>query len=83
MLEAERSLALRLGFRYLLSMSVLEMKQEILRLTKREREELFAYLVRLRHDTPEWKRATAQQIRNMKKGKAVTSDQIETRIKGR
>jgi hypothetical protein len=64
-------------------MSVLEMKQEILRLTKREREELFAYLVRLRHDTPEWKRATAQQIRNMKKGKAVTSDQIETRIKGR
>jgi len=40
-------------------MSILGLKQAASRLSKREREELHAYLIRLRHTTPEWKRATA------------------------
>jgi hypothetical protein len=51
-------------------MSILALKQEITRLSKRGRQEIFAYLVRLKHDTPEWKRATARRLREMRKGKA-------------
>jgi hypothetical protein len=60
--------------------SVLKLKQEISRLTKREREEIHAYLVRLRHDTPEWKHAAAQRIRAMKKGRGLTAAQLEARL---
>ncbi len=49
-------------------MSILELKQAASQLSKREREELHAYLVRLSHNTPEWKRSTAKRIRMMQSG---------------
>lgn len=61
-------------------MSILELKQAASRLSKREREELQAYLIRLRHNTPQWKRATAKRIRAMQAGKRVSADELETRI---
>jgi len=60
-------------------MSLLELKQEVCRLGKRERQELFAYLLRLKHETPEWRRATASHIRTMKAGRRVTAEELETR----
>ena len=62
-------------------MSVLELKQEITRLNKRGREEIHAYLVHLKHDTPEWKRQTARRIREMKKGQVTTSAQLTSRLR--
>ena len=50
------------------------------RLTKREREELHAYLIRLRHNTPEWKRKTARTITAMQAGRRVSAEQLEARI---
>jgi hypothetical protein len=61
--------------------SILELKQAASRLSKREREELQAYLIRLRHNTPEWKRATARKIRAMQAGRRVSAEALETRIK--
>ncbi|MBP6506116.1 MAG: hypothetical protein KA257_01015 [Opitutaceae bacterium] len=61
-------------------MSILELKQAASRLSKREREELHAYLIRLRHNTPEWKRATAKRIRSMQAGKRVAAEELEARI---
>lgn len=61
-------------------MSLLELKQAASRLSKREREELHAYLIRLRHNTPEWKRATAKKIRAMQAGKRVSAEDLEARI---
>lgn len=61
-------------------MSILELKQAASRLSKREREELHAYLIRLRHNTPEWKRATAARIRRMQAGKRVSAEELEARI---
>ena len=49
-------------------MSVLELKQEVSRMNKRERQELFAYLIRLKHETPEWKKAAASRVAEMKMG---------------
>ena len=61
-------------------MRLLELKQAASRLSKREREELHAYLIRLRHDTPEWKRATAKRLRAMQAGKRVSAEELEARM---
>ena len=62
-------------------MSVLELKQEITGLHKREREEIQAYLVRLKHGTREWKQAAAQRIRGMRKGKGFTTEDLKARLR--
>jgi hypothetical protein len=62
-------------------MSVLELKQELTGLSQRDLEEVHAYLVRLKHDTGGWKRVTAQRIRDMRKGKGVTAERIEARLR--
>jgi len=61
-------------------MSLLELKKEVSRLNKRDRQELHAYLIRLRHNTPEWKRATARRIKAMQAGRRVTAEELESRI---
>lgn len=63
-------------------MSILELKQAVTKLSKRDRQELNAYMVRLRHDTPEWKRATAKKIRAMQAGKAISIADLESKISG-
>ncbi len=64
-------------------MSVLELKQEVSRMNKRERQELFAYLIRLKHETPEWKKAAASRVTEMKKGRVVTAGELAVRIGAR
>jgi hypothetical protein len=61
-------------------MSILELKQAASQLSKRERAELHAYLIRLRHNTPEWKRTTAKRLRAMQAGKRVSAEELETRL---
>jgi hypothetical protein len=61
-------------------MSVLELKQEITRMNRRGREEIYAFLVRLKHESPEWRRAAAGHIRAMKKGRGVTAEEMESRL---
>jgi hypothetical protein len=61
-------------------MSVLEVKQAISKMSKQEREQVQLYLIKLRHSTPAWKRATAKTIREMQAGKFTTLEQVEARI---
>jgi hypothetical protein len=55
-------------------MSILEVKQTLSRMSQRERREIQLYLLRLKRETPEWKRATAKKIRKMQAGKFTTID---------
>ena len=61
-------------------MSVLELKQKVSRLNKKDRQELYAYLVRLRHDTPEWKKAATKRLDAMQAGRRVSAQELENRI---
>ena len=61
-------------------MSVLEIKQAITRLSKRERQEVHAYLLRVKHGTPEWKRATAKRLKAMQAGRRVSATELEARL---
>ncbi len=61
-------------------MSLLEIKQGVMRLNRTERRDLQAFLIRLRHETPEWKRETARRIKAMQAGRYVTLEELEKRI---
>jgi RNA polymerase-interacting CarD/CdnL/TRCF family regulator len=53
-------------------MSVLELKQELSRMSKRDRQE-----------TPEWKKAAARGVAEMKKGPVVSAAELLARIGAR
>jgi hypothetical protein len=61
-------------------MTMLELKQQVSRLSTRERRELNAYLIRLRHERPEWRRMIAKRMRDMDQGKKVSVAQLRQRI---
>jgi len=61
-------------------MTILELKNRISSLKPREINELHAYLARLRHATPEWKKATARKIRAVQAGRFVSEEQIEEHL---
>lgn len=64
-------------------MTLLQLKQEISRLSLRERRELNAYMIRLRHERPEWKRMISRRMREMDSGKKVSLAELERRIAAR
>jgi hypothetical protein len=61
-------------------MTLLAIKRQMDRLSSRELKELNSHLIRLRHSTPEWRRATAKKIRAVQAGRYVTAESIEARI---
>jgi hypothetical protein len=61
-------------------MSILQVKQTLSRMSHRERREIQLYLLRLKRETPAWKRATAKTIRDMQAGKFVTIEELRDRI---
>lgn len=52
-------------------------------MNKRDRQELYAYLVRLKHETPEWKKAAAKRVGEMEKGRFITTAGLKARLAGR
>ena len=60
--------------------AMLELKQRVSRLTKSERRELNAYMIRLRHETPEWRRTMSKRMRDMDAGKKVSLAELEPRL---
>ena len=63
-------------------MTLLAIKHEMKRLKPRDLKELQSYLIRLRHGTPEWRRATARKIRAIQAGRYVTAEALEKRMAG-
>ncbi|EIP96915.1 hypothetical protein OpiT1DRAFT_01342 [Opitutaceae bacterium TAV1] len=61
-------------------MTLLELKQEVSRLSSREMRELNAYMIRLRHEKPEWKRMASARMREMDAGRKVTLAEVERRM---
>ncbi len=61
-------------------MTMLELKQQVSRLSARERRELNAYLIRLRHERPEWRRMISQRMRDMDRGKKISTAQLRQQL---
>jgi hypothetical protein len=65
------------------SVSVLEIKQSLSRLSSRERREIQVYLHQLRRATPAWKKSIARKIEDVQAGKFVTAEELERRFRRR
>jgi len=61
-------------------MSLLQLKQAISQLSARERRELNAHLIRLRHETPTWRKTISKRMREMDTGKKVTMKELGRRV---
>ena len=61
-------------------MTLLQLKQEISRLSLRERRELNAYMIRLRHERPEWKKMVSRRMRDIDGGKKISLEEVERRM---
>lgn len=61
-------------------MTMLELKQQVSRLSARERRELNAYLIRLRHERPEWRRMISQRMQVMDQGKMISVTQLRQQL---
>ena len=64
-------------------MTMLQLKQEISKLTRKERIELNAYLIRLRHETPEWRKTVSRRMSEMDAGKKISLGDLELRNRQR
>ena len=61
-------------------MTMLQLKQEVSRLSPRARRELNAYMIRLRHEAPEWKKTVSKRMQAMDEGRKVTLKELESRL---
>jgi hypothetical protein len=61
-------------------MTMLELKQEISRLSLRDQRELNAYMIRLRHERPEWRRMISKRMSDMDAGKKLSVAELEKRL---
>jgi len=64
-------------------MTLQAIKHQMKRLKSRDLRGLHADLIRVRHSTPEWRRATAKKIQAVQTGRFVTADTLERRIAGK
>ncbi len=64
-------------------MSILEIKQGIARLSRKDRREVELFLLRLKHASPEWKRDAARKVRDFKAGKAIPLEKVERMLRAR
>lgn len=62
---------------------MLQLKQSISQLTPKRRRALNAYMIRLRHETPEWKRTVSARMRAMDAGRKITLEELELRSQRR
>jgi hypothetical protein len=62
-------------------MTMLELKQKVSRLTARERRELNAYLIRLRHESPQWRQIANKRMKAMDAGRKVAVADLDRRLR--
>ena len=61
-------------------MSLLEIKQQVSRLSAAERRELNAYLLRLRNESPEWRESLSRRMREMDAGTKISDEELTQRL---
>jgi hypothetical protein len=60
--------------------AMLELKQRVSHLTRSERRELNAFMIRLRHETPASRKEISRRMRAMDAGKKVSSVELRRHL---
>ena len=53
------------------AMAALELKQRIAKLSETERREVSAFILRVKHESPAWKKETSRRMKEMDRGKKI------------
>jgi hypothetical protein len=61
-------------------MTLLKLKQEIARLSQKNRRELNAYMIRLRHERPDWQAMASKRMQAMDAGAKVSLEDLSKRV---
>jgi hypothetical protein len=51
--------------------AALDLKQRIAKLSEAERREVSAFILRIKHESPAWKKETSRRMKDMDRGKKV------------
>ncbi len=60
---------------------LLTIKQQLTKLSERERREVSAFLIRLGQESPEWKKETARRLKEMDAGRKTSVAEIRSRLR--
>jgi hypothetical protein len=60
--------------------AILGLKQQLTKLSERERREVSAFLLRLGQESPAWKRETARRLKSMAAGKETSVSELRDRL---
>jgi hypothetical protein len=61
--------------------ALLSLKQQLSKLSERERREISAFLIKLRHETPEWKAGTATRLERMERGEKTSVKELRRKLR--
>ena len=61
--------------------ALLDLKQQLAKLSERDRREVSAYLMRLKRETPAWKRETARRLDEMAAGKQTSVEDLRKQLR--
>jgi hypothetical protein len=64
-------------------MTLLQLKQEISKLSAKDRVELNAYMIRLRHESKPWSKALSKRMADMDKGKKLSRSAVSRQLAGK
>ncbi len=60
--------------------AVLDLKQQLCKLSPAERQRISAYLLRLKHETPAWKKELGRRMRSMDAGKKTKLSVVSKKL---
>lgn len=61
--------------------ALLDLKQQLAKLSERERREISAYLMRIKRETPAWRKETARRLDEMAAGKQTSVEDLRKRLR--
>jgi hypothetical protein len=61
--------------------ALLDLKQQLAKLSERERREVSAYLIRIGRESAAWKRETARRLDEMAAGKQTSVAELRKRLR--
>ena len=62
------------------AMAALDLKQRIVKLSESERREVSAFLLRIKHESPAWKKEMSRRMKEMDRGKKIRLADLAKRM---
>ena len=62
------------------AMAALDLKQRIAKLSEAERREVSAFILRIKHESPAWKKEISRRMKEMDRGKKIRLTELAKQL---